>query len=174
MTPAPEELGCRQDRAESGATLEFRTKAGSALTLRTWTNRRKPAKCASFRQFATFMSCDIRTTQPPSGADAIALEQCPATRGAERRERLAKNAARRRAQWLQRNWKTSAKGNAYLKTDGFIITIFQDGSAWKACVADSVSDRKRFSYRTFGTQDRAKLAAFDAMVRFKPEWRSSR
>ena len=94
--------------------------------------------------------------------------------GAERRERLAKNASRRRAQWLQRNWKTSAKGNTYLKTDGFIITIFQDGSAWKACVADSVSDRKRFSYRTFGTEDRAKLAAFDAMVRFKPEWRSSR
>lgn len=92
--------------------------------------------------------------------------------GADRRERTAKNAARRRSQWLRRNWKTSAKGNAYLRTDGFLVTVFQSGSAWKACVADSVSERKRFSYRAFPTEDRAKLAAFDAMVRLKSEWRS--
>lgn len=67
--------------------------------------------------------------------------------GAERRERLAKNAARRRDQWLHRNWKTSAKGNTYLKTDGFIITVFHDGPAWKARVVDSVSDGKRFLFR---------------------------
>jgi hypothetical protein len=90
---------------------------------------------------------------------------------AEQRERLAKNVASRRARWLVRNWKTSNKGYDYLKTDGFLITVFPDGSRWKACVADSVSDRKQFSSRTFPTEDKAKLAAFDAMVQFKPEWR---
>jgi hypothetical protein len=91
---------------------------------------------------------------------------------AEQRERLAKSFAARRGRWLDRNWKTSAKGYPYLKTDNFLITVFPDGSGWKACVADSVSDRKQFSSRTFSNEERAKLAAFDAMVQFKPKWRS--
>src|ERR1017187_8677224 len=44
-----EKSGCRQDRAESGAIRKSRARAGSALTLRTWTSRRTPAKCASSR-----------------------------------------------------------------------------------------------------------------------------
>src|ERR1017187_6193155 len=61
---------------------------------------------------------------------------------AEQRERLAKNFASRRARWLDRNWKTSVKGNAYLKTDGFLITVFSHDSRWKACVADSCVGQK--------------------------------
>jgi|SRR5271165_1274721 len=93
--------------------------------------------------------------------------------GAERRERLAKNVAARRVKWLTRNWRSSNKGYPFLRTDGFVITIFPEGSRWKACVADSISDNKRFSYRTFETEDKAKLAAFDAMVQLKPRWRRS-
>ena len=92
--------------------------------------------------------------------------------GPQRRERLAKSVAARRAKWLERNWRMSAKGNSYLKADGFVITIYPDGTRWKACVADSKSGNKRFSYRTFPTEDKARLGAFDAMIQFKPQWRS--
>jgi hypothetical protein len=66
--------------------------------------------------------------------------------------------AARRALWLDRNWKVSEKGNSYLKTDGFIITIFGESPKWKAWIADSKTGNKRFSSRSFATEERAKLA----------------
>jgi hypothetical protein len=91
--------------------------------------------------------------------------------GAQSRERFAKNRAKRRATWLTRNWKTSIKGNSYLKADGFVIVIFQKGSQWSAVIEDKVSEKKRFSQRSFNTEDEAKLAAFDGMTKLKAEWR---
>ncbi len=89
------------------------------------------------------------------------------------RERSAKSRAKRRGAWLTRNWKTSAKGNSYLKADGFVITIFQKDGKWSAVIQDNVSEKKRFSQRTFKTEDEAKLAAFDGMTKLKAEWRKS-
>jgi len=93
--------------------------------------------------------------------------------GAQNRERFAKNRAKRRATWLTRNWKTSAKGNAYLKADGFLIVIFEKGAQWSAVIEDKVSEKKRFSQRSFKTEDEAKLAAFDGMTKLKAEWRKT-
>jgi hypothetical protein len=92
---------------------------------------------------------------------------------AKNRERLAKNRAKRRATWLTRNWKTSAKGNAYLKADGFVIAVFQKGAQWSAYIEDKVSENKRFSKRFFKTENEAKLAAFDGMTKLKAEWRKT-
>src|ERR1700728_3775627 len=93
--------------------------------------------------------------------------------GAQNRERFAKNRAKRRATWLTRDWKTSAKGNAYLKADGFLIVIFEKGAQWSAVIEDKVSEKKRFSQRSFKTEDEAKLAAFDGMTKLKAEWRKT-
>jgi hypothetical protein len=91
--------------------------------------------------------------------------------GARRRESLARGVESRRVRWLSRKWKISSKGNAYLRADGFLITIYQEGMEWKACVADQYTGQTRFSRRTFLSKDQAKLAAFDAMVQWKPIWR---
>ena len=91
--------------------------------------------------------------------------------GAANRERVAKNRAKRRAGWLDRNWKTSAKGNPYLKADGFVIVIFSKGSQWGAVIEDKTTENKRFSQRLFKTENEAKLAAFDGMTKLKSEWR---
>jgi hypothetical protein len=92
---------------------------------------------------------------------------------AKSRERFAKNRAKRRATWLTRNWKTSTKGNSYLKADGFVIVIFQKGLQWSAVIEDKVSEKKRFSQRSFKTEDEAKLAAFDGMTKLKADWRKT-
>ena len=91
--------------------------------------------------------------------------------GTKRRELNAKNAASRRGRWLTREWRTSSGGNPYIRTDGFVIVVFESDGKYKALVDDKKSGRKRFSHRTFDSEAAAKLAAFDAMVRFKTEWR---
>ena len=42
-----------------------------------------------------------------------------------RRERELASEARRRHSWPKRRWRTSAKGNLYLNTDGFNLTVFR-------------------------------------------------
>ena len=91
--------------------------------------------------------------------------------GAKNRERVAKNRAKRRAGWLDRNWRISGNGNPYLRADGFVIVVFKKGAQWGAVIEDKATGNKRFSQRPFKTEDEAKLAAFDGMTKLKAEWR---
>jgi hypothetical protein len=89
--------------------------------------------------------------------------------GARRREADLRNAAQRRLRWLSRKWNESAKGNAYLNTDGFNIVIYprrdpRFGRAWTFRITDREAERGIPSKRVFATEDRAKLAAFDALI----------
>lgn len=87
-----------------------------------------------------------------------------------RRERALKNAAQRRRRWLSRKWNISAKGNAYLNTDGLNITVFRKTPAeWGAWIEDKMTGQSATSKRRYSTEDAAKLAAFDAMVFLKQE-----
>ena len=87
-----------------------------------------------------------------------------------RRERALRNAAQRRRRWISRKWKVSAKGNAYLNTDGLNIVIFQKGRAfWGARIGDRTSGQTITSKRRYTTEEAAKLAAFDTMIFIKEE-----
>jgi hypothetical protein len=83
----------------------------------------------------------------------------------ERDQQMANRSVRRR-RWLTRQWKRSAKGNEWLRADGFRVTIYRKGGAWAATVA-SEEDEKfvRHSQRRYGAVDAAKLAAFDVITR---------
>jgi hypothetical protein len=69
------------------------------------------------------------------------------------------------------------RGNPYINTDGFNITIFpnSDGS-WGGRIEDRASGNFVRSRRAYKTEDQAKLAAFDGMValKTKPGWGRSR
>lgn len=52
-----------------------------------------------------------------------------------------------------------------------MIAVFQKDGRWSAFIQDRVWEKKRFSQRTFKTEDEAKLAAFDGMTKLKAEWR---
>jgi hypothetical protein len=82
--------------------------------------------------------------------------------GARQREAALRKAAGRRRKWLSRQWRTSAKGNPYLNTDGYNVVVYQQGEGWSFRVTDekgAVTAR-----RTLPTTDAAKLQAFDALI----------
>ena len=87
--------------------------------------------------------------------------------GARLREQNLRNVAQRRRRWLSRVWRTSEKGNVYLKTDGFRITLFRKGRHWSGVISEQLTDKSVYAKRAYDTLDQAKLAAFDAMIYMK-------
>ena len=87
-----------------------------------------------------------------------------------RRERTLRNAAIRRSRWLSRKWKVSAKGNAYLNTDGMNITVYRrTRDLWSARIEECATGRFVMSRGRYTNEDAVKLAAFDAMIFLKHE-----
>jgi hypothetical protein len=80
---------------------------------------------------------------------------------AERRDNLMKSRAQKRRRWLSRRWKVSAKGNDWLVTDGFRVTVYPLRNSWEVTVAAVDDSYLHQSRRAFATQDLAKLAGFD-------------
>jgi hypothetical protein len=89
----------------------------------------------------------------------------------KRRERDAKNLASRRGAWLKRKWKTSYRGNSYLRTDNFVITIFESPWGLGVSVIDKYCEPevKTFLPTHFTREVDAKLAVFDCMVGMKAQ-----
>ena len=84
---------------------------------------------------------------------------------AKLRERKLKNAASRKKRWLKlKGWKISKKGNPYISKDGFHITIFKHGNAYKYVISNETKNIKDFSPRQYATQEEAKLGAFDTLI----------
>lgn len=74
------------------------------------------------------------------------------------REAKLRNKASRKLNWLKRKWKTSSKGNQYLKLSGHQMTVFQS----KYCEGRwAYNLDKSFSRKNYATQDAAKLALFE-------------
>jgi hypothetical protein len=86
----------------------------------------------------------------------------------KRREQALKSSAGRRRRWLDRAWRTSAQGNAFLNTDGFNITIFlQADGKWSGRILDRTTDDSVTARKVYPTENAAKLAAFDGMIFIK-------
>jgi len=83
------------------------------------------------------------------------------------RERVLRNASGRSRNWLSRKWKVSRNGNPYLDTDGFNIAVFPKGRTWSARIVEKASEKTYFARRQYESEDKAKLAAFDAMIFLK-------
>lgn len=86
------------------------------------------------------------------------------------RERVLRSQSARRDRWLARSWRTSRAGNAWLRADGFRVSIFlkRDGT-WGGSVTDEEFERQTYWLRSYRTEAAAKLAAFDAMVALKAQ-----
>jgi hypothetical protein len=88
--------------------------------------------------------------------------------GPRQRERALRSSAARRRRWLTRIWRTSARGNPYLNTDGFNITVFRNADGtWGGRIRERASGRSVTARRKYPSEARAKLAAFDAMISLK-------
>ena len=80
------------------------------------------------------------------------------------REKKLKGAARRRKSWASRVWRTSAKGNDYINTDGFNITVFRRGGKWALSISNRDTGRAQMGSRNYMTEQAAKAAAFDSLI----------
>lgn len=85
---------------------------------------------------------------------------------ARTREAAMKSRDGKRKRWLLRKWRVSQKGNPWLRSDGFVITIFNRSGGW-AVVMNQVDQEPIFSRKTFTTQEEAKMAAFDHITKLK-------
>jgi hypothetical protein len=84
------------------------------------------------------------------------------------RQKAVQSAARRKKRWLTRDWKISARGNSYINTDGFNITIYADRSGgWSGRIEERRTGHFVASKKRYATEDSPKLAAFDGMVFLK-------
>jgi hypothetical protein len=81
------------------------------------------------------------------------------------REASMRNRASKRKRWISRAWRVSARGNPYIASDGFRITIYPRGGGWAAAVAAADNSKVQHSRRNFKTVSEAKLAAFDHITR---------
>lgn len=85
---------------------------------------------------------------------------------ARSRESAMHSRVGKRRRWLSRRWKTSARGNPWIRADGYRVTIYRRDSGWAATVATDADDAGvQHSRRTYGSQEAAKLAAFDHITR---------
>jgi len=88
------------------------------------------------------------------------------TAAAAEREQRLKSTAGRRSRWLTRRWNESAKGNPYLRTDGYTVTIFPSKfGGFSFSLKRELGPKPVFSPRSYPTEERAKLAAFEALTR---------
>jgi hypothetical protein len=80
------------------------------------------------------------------------------------RERELRNRSARRAKWLARKWKTSRKGHPWLQAGDFHIVVYSENvtqNRFRLCI-----NQKR-GQRTYGSEEAAKLAGFDAIEKMK-------
>jgi hypothetical protein len=84
------------------------------------------------------------------------------------REKQLKSRTRRRKTWAEREWQVSARGNSYLNTEGFNLTVFEKtdakGRYWALKITHRESDRTQFGKRRYLSEDAAKRASLDALL----------
>ena len=84
---------------------------------------------------------------------------------AQDREASMRSRSSKRARWLGRVWKTSAKGNPTIKADGYRVTVYARGQGYGATIAAVDGSAVQHARRNFPTINQAKLAAFDHITR---------
>ncbi len=77
------------------------------------------------------------------------------------REDRVKSRAGKRKRWLSRDWNTSSKGNDWIASDGFRVTVYRKSGHWGATVAAEDNSLVKHSRRQYPSKEAAKLAAFD-------------
>lgn len=84
------------------------------------------------------------------------------------REKRLRTRARRRKSWDKRSWNISHRGNSYLNTEGYNLTVFQDrdddGVFYGLRVANRDSGRSQQGHGRYQSEDDAKRAALDALL----------
>jgi hypothetical protein len=86
------------------------------------------------------------------------------------REKKMRGRAARRGKFADRKgWKISARGNPYIKVDGYHIVIAKRFAGYKIGITPPFSEDARWGARQYPTIEAAKLGAFDALEYMKEQ-----
>jgi hypothetical protein len=153
----------------NGPRQACRIRAGAARASRISALPMLYVKCAKPKTFAMSKRCFIRTMRGPwMSVVFVRSEWRMIISGPRQRERALRGAARRKSHWLDRRWRISSHGNAFINTDGFNVAIFQNGDgSWGGRISEQATERFILSRRRYESEDKAKLAAFDGMIFLK-------
>lgn len=80
------------------------------------------------------------------------------------REKRLRSAASRRRTWARRQWRVSERGNSYLNTEGFNLSIFPRGAYWAVSVRNRANGKSRVGVRAHENINAAKAAALNALL----------
>lgn len=83
----------------------------------------------------------------------------------KKREQSMRSRASKRKRWIGRKWKTSAKGNLYIESDGYRVIVRDVNGRWGVSVAKIGTNEVSHSRRSTESLDRAKLAGFDFVTK---------
>ena len=83
---------------------------------------------------------------------------------ANAREKMMRNRAVKKKRWLTRKWKTSNKGNPFIKDDGYVVSIFPKDKGWCYSMKVDGSDKPIYS-KAYDSEEQAKFAAFDHITK---------
>jgi hypothetical protein len=84
---------------------------------------------------------------------------------AKRRDDFMRSRVSKRKRWLSRNWKNSKKGNEYLKTDGYLVTVFYRNGNWVGYIKEINREYNITSRKKYDNSDKIKLACFDMLTK---------
>jgi hypothetical protein len=82
-----------------------------------------------------------------------------------------KKLAARRLNWSARTWRTSERGNSYVRVRGYCIVVFPTRKGWGVKVEQRLGDRRcQFGLKRYATRAEAQAAAFDALLWAERIW----
>jgi hypothetical protein len=86
------------------------------------------------------------------------------------RDDFMKKRAAKRIRWINNShWKISQKGNEWIKSDGYIIVMKQNGNIWSALIKNEDETFEKWSQRKYESVEQAKLSAFDYLTKILSE-----
>jgi hypothetical protein len=88
---------------------------------------------------------------------------------ARKRDDFMKSRNNKRKGWISSNWKTSSKGNEYIKSEKYIIVMKCRDTYWSALIQSEDKTFEIWSKRKYKTINEAKLAAFDYLTKILSE-----
>lgn len=122
------------------------------------------------------ISWSIQSTKRTLGVGCVCAEHMEQDYVVPRlREKRLRSKAQRRKTWQRREWSISAKGNSYLNTEGFNLTVFaasdRKGRYWALRVTHRSTGASQLGRRRYASEDAAKRAALDALLWAKDKLR---
>lgn len=93
----------------------------------------------------------------------VCAEKMAAPYDAKRLETVLRNKAQRRAKWLTRTWRVSAKGNRFLNVDGLNVGVSERNGQWGWWLFVDGTNQKFSSSKPFATRQEAQLDLFEAV-----------